>query len=672
MDDAVRQAIAKGVRYLWSTQQADGGWKSYTAHNVGGPGGKPMPMDYRIGPTAICVYALLESGVSPADPRLTKALEYLLKEDTDKTYGRAFRCLALSTAIRKDKDNKHPLHGKLRQMLRLDAKTLILSMKDDGGYAYYSKMKTSGGKDDDMVRFITDHSNSQYGLLGVWAAALANEEIPVQFWQKSLNFWKGIQNADGGWGYTKQSRTASEISMTLAGVASLFVCIDNLHNQQALTCKGNQEIPQVTRGMEYIGQHFDDIRNRAWFYYALYGAERVAFATGYKYYGKLDWYKRGRSELLRRQEPDGHWTVGAGPHGGGPDVSTSYALLFLVRGSRPVVFNRLEYDGDWNNRPRSLANLTRWFSDQFENELYWQIVNFKTKADKWHDAPLLVITGATAPKFTDAQLAQLREFVDQGGTILSIDECGSIAFRKTMRSVYEKLFPGRTLERLPRTHPIYMKPYPLYGSPPLQIVSNGVRPLAIHTDLDLARAWQAGNYNGWPTYYKAAANIVAYVSAQTALSGQLHSRGTAVWPEEPTTLAAPDLHRRAAQAQRQLRSRAAGLRTAVATALAVRRHQARRSRPDGNLRARNVRREARDHDRHGQAGAVCRPEGRPQGVPRRRRDAAGRRGRRGQGIRRLRRGHPARYLRTDDAQTRRQHRQALQHQGLRNHQGPLP
>jgi hypothetical protein len=534
-DEAVRQAIEKGVEYLWSTQLGDGSWANVNASNVS-VNGKPLPMEYRVGPTAICVYALLESGVNPSEPKLAKALEYLAKEESEMTYCLAFRSLAYSAALAKD-----PKLTKYLKLLRQDTKTLILGMRKDGGYSYYCRPENTvsapqakgAGAPPNLV-FIDDHSNGQYGLLGVWAAALRNEEIPKQYWDITLKFWLGRQNTDGGWGYTMESRKESEIAMALAGLASIYVCIDNLYNEASLACKGNQDIPAVQKAMNYVAAHFEEIPNRSWFYYGMYGAERVAFATGYKYFGQHDWYKEGRREILARQEQDGSWTVGAGPHGGGRNTSTSYALLFLLRGSRPVVFNRLEYDGDWNNRPRGLANLMRWFSGEFENDLHWQIVSFKAKVEQWHDAPLLVITGATEPKFTDGQIEQLRTFVNQGGTIFSLAECGSVAFKKGIRGVYEKLFPGKQLQLLPSTHAIYKTQYPLFGQPQLMEISNGVRPLAIHTDIDLVRSWQAGQYRMNPTYFKAAANIVAYTNNKAALAGLLHSRGTSPWPEPPT------------------------------------------------------------------------------------------------------------------------------------------
>ena len=66
-DANVAKAISDGVKYLLSSQGADGSWP--------GHGGK-----YFVGPTAIATYAILESDeVKATDPKMKKALEWLCK-----------------------------------------------------------------------------------------------------------------------------------------------------------------------------------------------------------------------------------------------------------------------------------------------------------------------------------------------------------------------------------------------------------------------------------------------------------------------------------------------------------------------------------------------------------------------------------------------------------------
>jgi len=265
-------------------------------------------------------------------------------------------------------------------------------------------------------------------------------------------------------------------------------------------------------------------------YYYLYGVERVGLASGYKYFGKKDWYKEGAKKLLAAQK-GGKW--------GKADYQTAYALLFLMRGRNPVLFNKLEYSGNWNNRPRNLAALTRWMSKKFERELNWQIINLLVTVDEWHDAPILVITGNRKPKFSDDDIDKLRRFVYQGGTLLVIPECGGGAFKTEMNSVYKKMFPDYSMKHLDPDAPIYSAYFKLTrGKPRLREISNGVRALVIQSDDDISMSWQANKSVTAKDHFEIAANIAMYVAGSFQ---ELRRRGQSHWPAASKTTAKPDV-----------------------------------------------------------------------------------------------------------------------------------
>jgi hypothetical protein len=265
-------------------------------------------------------------------------------------------------------------------------------------------------------------------------------------------------------------------------------------------------------------------------YYYLYGVERVGLASGYKYFGKADWYKLGTESLLRSQNDDGSW----GGKWGSQVVSTSFALLFLSRGRHPVLVNKLEFDGDWNNRPRDMAMLSRWMSRKFEKEMAWQIINLQVPVSQWHDAPLLYLSGSKPPKFTDEDLQKLKEFVHQGGTILSVAECpraGGMAFATAMKRVYADLFPEYELKPVAKDHPLFGREtaFDVETRVDLQMLSNGVRPLVIHSDDDLSLSWQLKLYDQGEHHFQAFANIASYVTDKF----NLRHRGVTHWPGKP-------------------------------------------------------------------------------------------------------------------------------------------
>jgi len=211
-----------------------------------------------------------------------------------------------------------------------------------------------------------------------------------------------------------------------------------------------------------------------------------------------------------------------------------FSLLFLVRGRNPVLVNRLEYPGDWNNRPRALANLMRWTGGKIEGEVNWQIVNLRTPPEEWHDAPVLMITGSEAPRLTDAHLDKLRRYVHEGGTLVTIGECRGRQFDLAWRGgpgragLYERLFPSYELTRLPRDHKIYTAHYQVGPRPPLYAVSNGVRILALHTMSDLPMQWQTYSCVTRADAFELGFNMIYYTTDRASF----RHRGTSPWPEK--------------------------------------------------------------------------------------------------------------------------------------------
>jgi len=507
-DKAVKEAIKKTTDFLWSKQDpATGAWPPY---------GKVGSFNYHpLGPTALAVYALLESGIKiQSEPRMKKALIALESMEIHGTYSLGLRANVWLSAARQNREKYLPL-------LRKDTRILVESTAD-GSYGYVCKGqgKSRG-----------DNSNSQYGLLGVWAGARATLEIPRQYWLKVLVHWVNCQCADGGWTY--RGNTGSRPTMVTAGVASLFVCYDNLLSDAPsfINCRPSQQMAlaqlPIQRGLKWFDRNYAKTVGGHPNGYYLYGVERVGLASGYKYFGKLDWYKLGATQLLRAQKPDGSFHGGG--HGGGM-VNAAFGLLFLIRGRNAVLFNKLEFSGDWNNRPRDLASLTRWLNTNYEGTVNWQIINLAVPVTEWNDAPILYISGSKKPQFNQAQLASLRQYVQQGGTILSVTECRGRAFALGMAEAYKAMFPDYALTDCPKTHGLYNAAFRLRGRPGFKILSNGVRPLAVHTDEDLSREWQLQAFATRKLAFQAAANVYMYLTDKTE---GLRRRGTTLWPPTP-------------------------------------------------------------------------------------------------------------------------------------------
>ncbi|MCD4699497.1 MAG: DUF4159 domain-containing protein [Phycisphaerae bacterium] len=506
---AVEDAIEKAKVYLWS-QWADGHWKE--PGERGAHTGMVYEPNYG-GVTALCTHALLSAGESPQDPSMKKTLEWLSGFDTIGTYTRALRANVWGMLGR---ENQY------RKMLDKDVGWLVEAADSRGTYSYtYAKGDRRGLNQKTWNRGRYDNSNSQFGVLGVWSGARNGVEVPRKYWEHVEKHWKADQRPDGGWAYRgKTGRSYG--SMSAAGLATMFICFDELYRGEFVKCRANTDYKPVVRGLKWMDENFSAIKNPgrglSHYYYYLYGVERVGLASGYKYFGKQDWFKLGTANLLQKQGRRGNW---------GGVVDTSFALLFLARGQHPVLFNKLQYPGSWNCRPRDLANFTRWVSRTFERSVNWQIIHLGVPVVEWHDAPILYISGATAPEFTDNDIESLRQFVNQGGVIFSEAAGNKGAFNIAMQGCYARIFPRYELTRLDRNHPIYDIHFKITQRG-LMGISNGDRLLAIHSPVEVSLGWQMNAHATKKDIFGLGANIYFYVTDK----GSLRNRGVSPWPAE--------------------------------------------------------------------------------------------------------------------------------------------
>ena len=537
LSKAVDQALEAGKKALLASQQPNGSWPGYGKTPKG-------DVQYPVGPTALAVYALLEAGEGAQSPKIEKALKWLATNKSTKTYELGLRCNVWLIANAQTRGKKGYF-----ELLKADADALVKAVggKGDGTYTYDSTgpnfVPAVGG----------DNSNSQYGVLGVWAAVRGTRyEVADEYWYKIMRHWADCQNHDGGWGYTKNTATSG--TMSAAGVATMFVCYDNLFSSNFVKCSNTEAFGPIQRGLDWFDHNFQDMLNGKLSitnnvgdpYYLFYGVERVGLASGYKYFGTADWFKLGSAKLLASMQPiktdaagglaGGGWTGGTG----GTDVTTAFALLFLVRGRNAVLFNKLEFPSlgstgkpvpnDWRCRPRDLAMLTNWLGQEFESTLNWQIINLKVPVKDWHDAPILYISGSLEPTLTPQDIVKLRQYVLEGGTIFSCTECGGAPFQTGIRNVYKQLLPEYEMVEIPPTDEIYSKNvmYNLNGKPKLYVITNGIRPLVIHTDEDLPKAWQLNKTGTASIDFQAAANLFFYLTDK----GKLRNRGSFTWPDE--------------------------------------------------------------------------------------------------------------------------------------------
>jgi hypothetical protein len=240
---------------------------------------------------------------------------------------------------------------------------------------------------------IPDLSNTQYGILGLHAAAeanffnasthphfdkiwknilrglLHNQNIPTKSQKEVLlkNIFPPLPNATKtvsllstkknkkkappgflyqipqGWGY--QMRSFSQArglsfsygSMTCTGIASVTLALHYLKQEKKLSSVLQHQAQQsILGGLAWI-QKFYSVTDhpeysKEYYYYYLYALERVGVLCKLDLIDDHDWYVEGASVLCELQGAEGSWKGETESD----EISTAFALLFLKRATNPL------------------------------------------------------------------------------------------------------------------------------------------------------------------------------------------------------------------------------------------------------------------------------------------------------------------------------------------------
>jgi len=483
------------------------------------------------GTTALATYALLCAHVSTGDPHIVSAIDFLTRTQTQGTYALGLRCLVWS-AIELNPRTKPAASRDMRQLLnnmrsKGPALGMFFYLPPAGKVPRVQSYDAPQAPDDSEY----DHSVSQFAALGLWALSRQGFEVPTQAWQLMDQGWRAHQDPSGGWGYVYQapgSHGKVTPSMTTAGIATLFITDESLH--LGADCKGNLIDPSIEAGIKCLAKSFDGITDVDNFmdgktetHYTLFGISRIGVASGRKYLGTIDWYRRGADLLVSTQAPDGSWL---NPHSA--NVETALGVLFMTYGGAPVVVNKLDYSPankpqsvHWNQRPQDMLNFAGWMGKETEQRLNWQVVTLSSPPEDLHEAPVLFISGNEALALTPAEKNTLRRFAEDGGLILGNADCGSTAFSKSFEKLGHELFPSCEFRILPEDHPIYTnQQYPSKKwkpRPTLMSLGNGVREMMMIPNADFSQQFQLRNTVTHAPLYQLADDIILYAMDKQGL-----------------------------------------------------------------------------------------------------------------------------------------------------------
>ena len=119
-----------------------------------------------------------------------------------------------------------------------------------------------------------------------------------------------------------------------------------------------------------------------------------------------------------------------------------------------MTIGRLHYDGggDWYANPSSLPNLLAAIRSRTTLRVGTEEKVVTLSDDDLWNVPYIYMTGHGNVRWSDQDLATLRQYLRQGGFLHADDNYGMDA---SIRRELARLFPGQPLVEVPLDHPVY-------------------------------------------------------------------------------------------------------------------------------------------------------------------------------------------------------------------------
>jgi Domain of unknown function (DUF4159)/A-macroglobulin TED domain len=533
----VDRAIHNGVLYLKRLQHPNGSWSD-------------VETEAKTGTTSLVTLALLAAGESLESPPVRKALEYLRgfgPKELHSTYAIALQTMVFAAA--------DPDRDRLRMAANVQWLTNAQIKPGDpvywpGSWTYSDSKRGRPG----------DNSNTQYALLGLFAASEVGVPVDPIVWELSHYYWEQSQKKDGSWAYTPAASN-STASMTCAGISGLIMARQgslrapgqepskkqsrvkvsktkqgrrNVQGQEFLdgdavrNCGNGVNDRNLQAGIDWLSSHFEVVQNfgngQQWKFYYLYGLERVGRLAGLRFFDRNDWYQLGAQELVKEQHKFGGFWTGA-LNESEKVLATSFAILFLAKGRATVLINKLRHgrDTDWNNDPDDVRNIVGVVSRDWKTLLNWQVLDpGVATVSELLQAPIVYLNGHHSPDYSQLACERLRKYVDKGGFIFAEACCSRPEFDRGFKKMVKQIFPEKeyTLKPLSADHPLWRAKHQLTPDPhPLWGIDNGRRTVVIYSPQDLSCYWnQAAQSSANPAVMnsiKIAQNVIDHVTSRT-------------------------------------------------------------------------------------------------------------------------------------------------------------
>lgn len=330
------------------------------------------------GHLALILFTLFKAGRDLSNPVVARAWEDLKRREINETYHLACALLAMEALFAPPGERERLLTGEIdrprTRELSADDRRLVQGWTDqllengDHTIRVERRRRWRYHRNDGY-----DNSNTQYALLGLYAAILCGAEVPDELWTAAIRHeLADLQDTSrkrrrlvvtthrdleklartpqhtkarsrplkpGAWGYHAGAEPTG--SMTTAGVTALAICEAALSRGGRVPSELRSKIENArSRGLLWLSERLTVRANpgdsdtwRGRLHYYLYGLERTCEFLQIARLDNRDWYFEGAMQLLltRDSRRDDVWRR---------TTDTCFAVLFLKKATYGPITGR--------------------------------------------------------------------------------------------------------------------------------------------------------------------------------------------------------------------------------------------------------------------------------------------------------------------------------------------
>lgn len=175
--------------------------------------------------------------------------------------------------------------------------------------------------------------------------------------------------------------------------------------------------------------------------------------------------------------------------------------LVYAQNDEGFTIARVQYrgGGDWYNVPSSLTNLIAFAKNQVPINIQSEYDDVQLGSRNIFNYPFLFMTGHGNIAINDAEMENLRAYLENGGFLYVDDDYGMDQY---VREILQNIFPDEQFFELPANHPIYRNVFNFpEGRPPKVHEHDGKTPQAFalyrNGRMVLLYTYESNPSDGW-------------------------------------------------------------------------------------------------------------------------------------------------------------------------------